>query len=698
MNKKKLTSACAWLVENKCHLKEIITIVIRPELNEKSEDVNISKELSFQRGSSIDDTETSCDVCGKLFSSEIQYFVHLKQHKKFTCDVCGKIFASNTVLKRHQISHREDRPLMCPLCPKTFKHRRVLDYHMKTLHQPSSKVYCDLCGKEFTTIKNCLRHKKTHFIEDETLTCRECNKVFANNWYLKKHMDSRHYGKVHICDICGARIADKGNLKNHMKLHDPNYKKPEPQTCPICNKTFSNIKAHHKAAHENDGKNFSCEYCGKFFQHKSGLKFHLMVHKEDKPFKCNFCEKSFILNTFLQQHLRTHPESDVKPFQCCYCDKTFIKRSNVRGFVSKCKIRRPKAKGTQYINGVCPARIFAKVQVTGAVSVEYVETHVGHEDDVHFKRNDISLVPKQESKSVRYTCASNKDERLVKCPQCPRTFRQNYKLKSHLTCHQMDKSLTCSVCQKQFKKISALNRHMRDIHEGTHKFNCEECGRVFNNKNNYNVHKKRHFQEYVEHCDYCNVGFVTKAEYRRHLQRKHAGKKFVCDTCGRSVSSERQLREHQKIHEENYEDTYFKECGVCKKKFRHLKKHLREFHEGNGKNYICDLCGKEFRGQSGLKVHLMIHRGDKPHQCSLCQKKFYSRQYLTIHLRTHSGEKPFKCEVCGKGFAQTPPLKVHMRTHSGERPYKCDLCSLNLISRQLLNFHRRSVHKIVDKI
>ncbi|XP_076266801.1 uncharacterized protein LOC143200259 isoform X2 [Rhynchophorus ferrugineus] len=61
-------------------------------------------------------------------------------------------------------------------------------------------------------------------------------------------------------------------------------------------------------------------------------------------------------------------------------------RSNTTGYRSKCTVRQPRKIGSQFINGVCPSRISAKIAVTGEVSVEFVETHVGHEDHVRYKR------------------------------------------------------------------------------------------------------------------------------------------------------------------------------------------------------------------------------------------------------------------------------------------------------------------------
>ena len=62
-------------------------------------------------------------------------------------------------------------------------------------------------------------------------------------------------------------------------------------------------------------------------------------------------------------------------------------------------------------------------------------------------------------------------------------------------------------------------------------------------------------------------------------------------------------------------------------------------------------------------------------RCGECRKEFSSRSALKIHAVVHSGEKPFKCDQCFSAFGYASNLQHHKKSiHAGGRAHNCEIC------------------------
>lgn len=87
-----------------------------------------------------------CKFCEVVFPSKVELRKHSticeKKESKakpnqvalHVCNICNKDFASPYNVRRHQLTHSDDRPFVCEYCSKSFKEKSSLTKHIKRVH------------------------------------------------------------------------------------------------------------------------------------------------------------------------------------------------------------------------------------------------------------------------------------------------------------------------------------------------------------------------------------------------------------------------------------------------------------------------------------------------------------------------------------------------------------------------------------
>ncbi|KAH8349161.1 hypothetical protein KR084_011003, partial [Drosophila pseudotakahashii] len=137
--------------------------------------------------------------------------------------------------------------------------------------------------------------------------------------------------KTYVCDHCGRKFNDKGNLNMHVLRHTG----VRPFECPECgqkefNKYILNI--HIRVKHRGE-KPYACKYCDEKFETsikrtRHSRRTHEKHKIKPKPYECSACDMRFELPSLLTKHEQVH--TGERNFSCELCNKSFTRSGNLK--------------------------------------------------------------------------------------------------------------------------------------------------------------------------------------------------------------------------------------------------------------------------------------------------------------------------------------------------------------------------------
>ena len=502
------------------------------------------------------------------------------QKKTFTCHLCEKTFSTKQNMKIHIMNvHSPSKGIMCIDCGKTFKNEMSLNEHQKRLHSgAANKWRCGKCGGTFN-IKDKEKHCKLLHKQ-----CNNCDKLYVNR--LKHYQ--RWHGKSDLCWYCDF----KGNENEPLELH---------------------MNENH-VDHLSQFNKFTCDLCGKAFKTNENLNLHIdNVHSPAEGILCINCGKTFKNEMSLKEHVkRVHSGGATHNWKCEICDETIKSKEHLLD-------HQDKVHGHLKQNCEICNEVFLSIK---SLSVHIAQKHCPKDPEKGYVCLYCNLVTKKSASKLGYHIMNKHfNQPLYQCNQCGKGFDEKNCLVSHIKHnHTTEKLFQCDKCAKNFKTVGLLNSHVKGMHEEQENATCKECNKVFKNSKSL----------------------------RDHFRNMHSGAdrirtKYVCDDCGKSFLQKNNFQNHALIHlsEEEKEklkiNCQFPGCDYSTLIKENLDNHFKRVHE-KVQNYQCAFCAKGFFSKGAMVEHTNgVHLNLKPLQCDLCGFASAYRSTLQEHKKVAHG-------------------------------------------------------------
>ena len=158
---------------------------------------------------------------------------------------------------------------------------------------------------------------------------------------------------------------------------------------------------------------------------------------------------------------------------------------------------------------------------------------------------------------------TTKCERVIKCRLCTKTFSTTQDLNNH---HREEHGIVdCPQCEKKFTSQSSLDKHLYSHRELKHV--CDICGKKFPFESRLVQHSSVH----INNCHSCPVKTCDKefkgiGDLNRHIRTHKKGGWHYCQYCTYKNKDKRNTDSHTRTHQSEEEGVY--ECDKCHKIMR----------------------------------------------------------------------------------------------------------------------------------
>uniref|UniRef100_A0A8C4N8C6 Zinc finger homeobox 3b n=1 Tax=Eptatretus burgeri TaxID=7764 RepID=A0A8C4N8C6_EPTBU len=270
-----------------------------------------------------------------------------------------------------------------------------------------------------------------------------------------------------------------------------------------------------------------------------------------------------------------------------------------------------------------------------------------------------------------------------RCLQCSLAFKTPERLQTHLQYHVIRAATACALCQKSFRSVIALRKHLEASHPELTEVHIQQlCGSLQSTNSDVPIHAEA-YEEASSPCvelqDEESEGENSKCSSSESNNGAHNAlgqDDGTPDSC-QATSSPQQPSSF--AMEKFLDPTRPFKCNVCKESFTQnniLLVHYNSVsHLHRLKKAMQDSSSAEetsaASGANGASNHGDHSNGsnNKPYKCSICNVAYNQSSTLEIHMRSvlhQTRARTAKLEAVGVGTASTES-STSLPLHNGFR-------------------------------
>ncbi|XP_053925069.1 zinc finger protein 770 [Cuculus canorus] len=412
-----------------------------------------------------------CPACEQCFETEHVLNLHKCYLGNGNSSNNGATACSHTVSMKNKILGKLKRTGGKATDFSLFDRKKIKSGHLKSPDLVAARDQCSNQHASTKPFKNCYSKLDMH-----KAVSNRMKRTFAVPLPLQEHLQPQDFG-INLKGMCTGKrmlnIDDSLHNKDdaiHGSSDDGFFDNPEVLHCAF-SAPAKNLHNRHKVC--------KCDRCEKIFPSSSKLQRHYLTHTGQKPFGCNVCGKTFRQAAHLKRHQLTHAEK--RPYKSPICQ---VECENLNKLLSPQRDH-VEFKSSQPVGYSGYSQ--TPSQTSGFQEFELIQSNQAAEIKVEIESGNFILDTSSRNTQT-YLCS-----KLLETEQNCYSYWHDFSEGTDKS-KVVNKLYQCSICFKNFKSPSKLERHYV-MHAGQKPFECLVCGKNFRQAPHLKRHHLIHFKE-----------------------------------------------------------------------------------------------------------------------------------------------------------------------------------------------------------